>query len=91
MSDQVNIGAGTAKTLDPGAEAIWGFQWVYLNANRWMRMSVSPDNNPSSIEILREWSETDVGNTTMLVTHYRNNGANVVVFRQKILFTPSAF
>jgi hypothetical protein len=92
MSDQVNVGVSRQITLAAGAEVTWDISWGgAFDASRWMRISASPDNFPSSVEILREWASTDANNAVILFATYRNNGTNTVVFRPKVVVAPAAF
>jgi hypothetical protein len=92
MSVEVNVGVGPSITLEANQETTWNISWgAYLNASRWMRISASPNNFPSSVEIMREWASTDVTNFVLLLTTYRNNGSNTVVFTPKIVIAPAAF
>jgi hypothetical protein len=58
------------------------------NNNHWIRFSSSPDNFPSSIQIVEEWFWTDTNNSVHAGIHWRNNSAAWVGFRPKVVIAP---
>src|SRR5919108_880903 len=81
ISEEVTIGIWPSITLSPGQTVCFNHNWPgMMDGNHWQRMSGSPDNFPSSLEITSEWQWTDAGGVTHFGVCWRNNGSNTVVF-----------
>ena len=77
MSTEVDVGTWGTIVLSPGQEQTWWFTWGF-DSNHWVRFSVVPDSDQSSIQILSQWAEKDIHGGVRYLVAFRNNGGTRV-------------
>jgi len=85
----VNLFYSAPITLESGARSAIGHLAIGGPNGEvaFARLSASPDNYPSSVMIVEEWSFTDADGKVWIAIRYQNNGPNTVVFRSKRMNT----
>ena len=88
MSTEIDVGTWGTVILSPGQQQTWWFTWGF-DSNHWVRFSVVPASDQSSIQIRTQWAEKDINGGVRYLVTFRNQGSTTVAFRPRAVQAPN--